>query len=248
MYHGINRYLKPRANGRSIVGQQLPTLLDVTCCVRLHTPLHVLNVVAQSLKHVKLFSHQQLPTFLLFRDRRSIAQQCWIRLDSSSNIVGATHAHYVWFTKTYGLYPSHDALQVPTLLGVVASVCTPLPTRTQQLPTLLAQQCWELLRPFARSLSGKWKIIRRIKSWYSLSEKIVFYTAFRTNLRYCYVQKSSRKNKSVLVCIRLFTRNLSKSERHILDWNAFHFLLDLLNELVRGWLAWTLIHWAKQEI
>ena len=34
----------------------------------------------------------------------------------------------------------------------VASVCTPLPTRTQQLPTLLAQQCWELLRPFARSL------------------------------------------------------------------------------------------------
>ena len=96
---------------------------------------------------------QQLPTFLLFRDRRSLAQQCWIRLHSSSNIVGATHAHYAWFTKTYGLYPSHDALQVPTLLGVVASVCTPLPTRMQQLPTLLAQQCWELLRPFALSLT-----------------------------------------------------------------------------------------------
>ena len=28
---------KPRANGCNIVGQQLPTLLDVTCCVRLHT-------------------------------------------------------------------------------------------------------------------------------------------------------------------------------------------------------------------
>ena len=137
-----------RANGRNIVDQQLPTLLDVTCCVRLHILLHV---VAQSLKPVKRFS-QQLPTFLLFRDRRSVAQQCWIRLHSSSNIVGATHAHYAWFTKTYGLYPSHDALQVPTLLGVVASVCTPLPTRTQQLPTLLAQQCWELLRPFACSL------------------------------------------------------------------------------------------------
>ena len=52
------------------------------------------------------------------------------------------------------VYPSHDALQVPTLLGVVASVCTPLPTRKQQLPTLLAQQCWELLRPFARSLTS----------------------------------------------------------------------------------------------
>ena len=115
------------------------------CCM-------LLRVVAQSLKPVKLFS-QQLPTFLLFRDRRSVAQQCWIRLHSSSNIVWATHAHYAWFTKTYGLYPSHDALQVPTLLGVVASVCTPLPTRTQQLPTLLTQRCWELLRPFASSLT-----------------------------------------------------------------------------------------------
>ena len=107
--------------------------------------------VAPSLKPVKLFS-QQLPTFLLFCDRRSVAQQCWIRLHSSSNIVGATHAHYAWITKTYGLYSSHDALQVPTLLGVVSSVCTPLLICTQQLPTLFAHQCWELLRPFARSL------------------------------------------------------------------------------------------------
>ena len=99
------------------------------CCM-------LLVVVAQSLKPVKLFS-QQLPTFLLFRDRRSVAQECWIRSHSSSNIAGATHANYAWFTKTYGLYPSHDALQVPTLLGVVAFVCTPLPTRTQQLPKLL---------------------------------------------------------------------------------------------------------------
>ena len=38
------------------------------------------------------------------------------------------------------------------MLGVVASVCTPLPTRTQKLPTLQAQQRWELLRPFARNL------------------------------------------------------------------------------------------------
>ena len=82
----------------------------------------LLRVVAQSLKPVKLFS-QRLPTFLFFRDRRNVAQQCWIRLHNSSNIVGATHAHYTWITKTHGLYPSHDALQVPTLLGVVASVC-----------------------------------------------------------------------------------------------------------------------------
>ena len=35
--------IKPRANGRKIVGQQLPTLLDVTCWVRLLTLLHVVG-------------------------------------------------------------------------------------------------------------------------------------------------------------------------------------------------------------
>ena len=66
------------------------------------------------------------PNIFLFHDRRSVAQRCWICLHSSCNIVGATHAHYAWFAKTYGLYPSHVALQVPTLLGVVASVCIQL--------------------------------------------------------------------------------------------------------------------------
>ena len=42
----------------------------------------LLRVVQKSLKPVKLFS-QQLPTFLLFRDRRSVAQQCWIRLHAA---------------------------------------------------------------------------------------------------------------------------------------------------------------------
>ena len=126
----------------------------------------LLCVVALSLKPVKLFS-QQLPTFLLFRDRRSVAQQCWIRLHSSSNFVGAMHAHYAWITKTYGLYSFHDVLQVPNLLGVVASVCTPLPTRTQQLPTLLAQQCWELLRlcnPCVMSVRGPYNVGRAVQT------------------------------------------------------------------------------------
>ena len=38
-----SKCLKPRANGRNIFGQQLPTLLDVTCCVRLYTLLHVVG-------------------------------------------------------------------------------------------------------------------------------------------------------------------------------------------------------------
>ena len=88
----------------------------VACCWML------LRVVAQSLKPVKLFS-QQPPTFLLFRDRRSVAQQCWIRLHSSSNIVGATHAI------THGLQ---------RLMGCI-------------LPTMhwRSQHCWELLHPFS---------------------------------------------------------------------------------------------------
>ena len=63
----------------------------------------------------------------------------------------ASHMVSLEVAKSYGFYPSHDALQVLTLFGVVASVFTPLPKRTQQLPTFLAQQVWELLRPFALS-------------------------------------------------------------------------------------------------
>ena len=93
--------------------------------VRLHTLLHVVacccvlfGIVAQSLNPVKRLS-QQLPNFFLFPDRRSLAQQC-CRLHCSFNTLGATHAHYTWSPKHYGLYPPHDALHVPTLLGVVA--------------------------------------------------------------------------------------------------------------------------------
>ena len=132
--------VKPSAKGHNFPGQQLPTLLDDTCCVRLYTLLHVV-ARAQSLKPVKLLS-QQLPTFLLFRDRRSVAQQFWIRLRSSSNIVEATHSYYTLSPKSFRSYPSHNALQVPTLLGVVTSVCPPLPTRTQQLPTYPPTSRW----------------------------------------------------------------------------------------------------------
>ena len=116
-------YLKPRAIGRNIIRQQLPTLLGVTCCVHVECCCVLLGVVAQSLTPVNLLN-QQFSTFLLFCDRHSVARHCWVRLHSSSNIVGATHAHYTWSPKSYGLYPSHDAQLVPTFLGVAASVCT----------------------------------------------------------------------------------------------------------------------------
>ena len=62
----------------------------LACCGML------LRVVAKSLKTVKLLS-QQLPTFLFFHNRRGVAQQCWIRLHSFSNIAGALkHDYYTW--------------------------------------------------------------------------------------------------------------------------------------------------------
>ena len=54
-------YIKPCANGCNIVGQQLPTLFDVTCCVHLLTVLHVLE---SCMKH--------FPTLLF------LACQCWM--------------------------------------------------------------------------------------------------------------------------------------------------------------------------
>ena len=103
----------------------------VCCCV-------LLGVVTQSLKPVKLLSQQlPVPIFLSFHDRR-----CWIYVGSiftplPTLFLLAMHAHY---TRIHPISrPSHNALQVPTLLL----------QRTQQLPTLLAQQFWKLLSPFA---------------------------------------------------------------------------------------------------
>ena len=61
--------LVPGANGHNIVGQQLPTLLEVTCCIHLNTLLHAVGSCVQSLTLVKFLVTwkriQQLPTILL---------------------------------------------------------------------------------------------------------------------------------------------------------------------------------------
>ena len=58
--------LNVHSNGHNIVGQQLPTLLDVTCCM-------LLGVVAESLKPVKLLKLCKTDATLL----NSNSQQCW---------------------------------------------------------------------------------------------------------------------------------------------------------------------------
>ena len=60
----------------------------------------------------------------------------------------ANNSQYCWM-----LHVASVCTPCCMLLGVVASACTPLPTGTQQLTTSFAQQCWELSRPFACSLT-----------------------------------------------------------------------------------------------
>ena len=91
----------------------LPFAHPVACCWML------LRAVAQSLKPVKFFS-QQLPTFLLFRDSRSVAQQCWTALPI---LLGPRTLI------THGLQ---------RLMGCI------LP-----MMHCRSQHCWELLYPFA---------------------------------------------------------------------------------------------------
>ena len=110
-------------NGRNIVGQKLPTLLDVTCCVRLHNLLHVVACCCAKFETGQTFQ-PTTPNIFLFRYRRSVAQQRWIRLHSSSNILGPRTLI------THGLHRR---------MGCI-------------LPTMhcRSQTCWELLlHPFA---------------------------------------------------------------------------------------------------
>ena len=138
----VTRPLKPRANGRKLTllasNSQYCWMLHA-CCVRLHTLLHVVGCCCVLLRKVWNWSdfsaNNSHNSFVPWSPKRSATV-----LDPFAQLFQHCrgHAHYAWFTKTYGLYPSHDALQVATLLGVVASVCPPPPTRTQQqLPTLL---------------------------------------------------------------------------------------------------------------
>ena len=86
------------------------TFVCTSCCI-------LLEDVAHLILNRSNFWSQQLPKTSIYRQR--VAQQCWIPVHSSSNTVEATHAHCTCFTKSYELYPSHDALLVRTLLELL---------------------------------------------------------------------------------------------------------------------------------
>ena len=108
-------------------GTPLPTTPNIVGCYMLRPfarPVACcwmfLRVVAQSLKPVKLFG-QQLPTFLLFRDRRSVAQQVGSVRTALPTLLGPRITH---------------GLQ--RLRGCILSTMH-----------CRSQHCWELLHPFA---------------------------------------------------------------------------------------------------
>ena len=102
--------------------QQLPTLLDVTCSDRLHTLLHVVAYCCAKFETGQTFK----PT------TPNISFDPWSPKRGATTLDMFAQLFQHWWgpalalymvSKSYGLYPSHDALQVPTLSRVVASAC-----------------------------------------------------------------------------------------------------------------------------
>ena len=133
--------VKPRANGPNIVGQQLSTLLDVTCCVRLHTLLHW-SVACCCAKFEAGQTFQPTTpniSFVPWSPKRSatmldpfaqLFQHCWghagsLRMDykdtAGPNIVGSC---CIRLHTTANMHATTPNIVGATVLGVVAPVCT----------------------------------------------------------------------------------------------------------------------------
>ena len=157
------------------------TLLDVTCCVCLHTLLHVVGCCCVLLHKVCIRSNFSANNFQHFFcsviTDRSVAQQCWIRLHSSSNIVGATNVHYAWFTKTLGCI----------------------------LPTMhcRSQHCRELLHPFADHCQHAHNNSQHCWRNNVGSCSVCLHAALMHSAIYCTFQKHTKSNvqKPTDVCV-----------------------------------------------
>ena len=65
-----------------------------------------------------------------------------VRLHSSSRSAGATHANYKWSTKSSGSNPSHDAVQVPTIIRLHTIAKTDATTPNIDSQHYLLAHCW----------------------------------------------------------------------------------------------------------
>ena len=94
----------------------------------------------------------------------------------------------------------------PNIVGSCWSVCSPLPRRTQQLPTLLAQQCWELLRPFARCLKVNQNSLFMQDS-FSMNRNLYFYSSYREICNFsqrCGLGWEQEQEKKMQIKIKFF--------------------------------------------
>ena len=117
----FNKTFKPQAIGHNFVG---PTTSNIVGCYMLRPFAHPVAACCCMLLCVvgsccAKFETSQIfePTtpnisFVPWSPKRSTTM-----LDPFAQLfLCATRGHYTWSPKCYGLYPSHDALQVPTLL------------------------------------------------------------------------------------------------------------------------------------
>ena len=146
--------VKPRANGPNIVGQQLLTLLDVTCCVRLHTLLHVVGCCWMLLRRVWTGQIFQPTTpnisFVPWSPKRSatmldpfaqLFQHCWGRARSLRMVYkdlwvvsfprctagpNIVASCCIRLQTTANTHATTPNIVCATMLEVVASVCTQL--------------------------------------------------------------------------------------------------------------------------
>ena len=147
-----------------------PNIVGCYSCVHLHTLLHtpfvhpvvhsictpcciLLSVIGSGCAKFETGQTFEPTTpnisFVLYL--QSVTRKYWIRLHSSSNIVGATHAPKMAVEVLWGCIPSIMHCRSQHFWELFHPFSHHYNTDATTVFVLLAQQCWELLRPFARS-------------------------------------------------------------------------------------------------
>ena len=113
--------LKPRTNGRNTVGQQLLTLLDVTCCIRLHSNVgSVCTALPTMLEELCKRIQHCCATFRRSRNKRNVGS-CWLKSLTGFKLCATTSTNMQQGVQT-ATCNIQQCLEL--LVNNVASVCT----------------------------------------------------------------------------------------------------------------------------
>ena len=133
-------------------------LLDVICCIHLHSLLHVVEsgqIFEPSTPNISFAPWSPKWSAMMLDPFAQLFQHCWGHTRAFTHGLLEGHSHVSQYSRWNSFNLSIlwcNPLHVPTLFRVVASICTPLPTLSNKLLTFFRQQCWELLCIFAHSL------------------------------------------------------------------------------------------------